>query len=693
MKLRVLFILAALFCYVTGYAGNLQVDDAVLKPGDTKDFVISLSSPLTNYVGVQFDVVLPDGFSLENKDDKVYQLAPNQVSDLTCNVSSVGTNTFRFVIYSSTLSELKEGQLIKLNLKANSSIAVGSYDVSVNNILFSDSDGKVTNESGINATLSVASFVPAEQNLKVETVTVKAGEMVPLKISLLESITGCAGVQFDLIVPEGISLEKDVNGSEYKLSAAQPSDMMCGFTAVGDGKYRFVLYSNSLSKFVCGDLMDVYIKTANDMAPGSYPLIITNVLLSDNEGNVYKDNGAGSNVVVPQLYTLTYKVDGEVYRSFQLSKGDIITPEDAPTKEGYVFSGWSEVPETMPAEDVTITGSFAINKYHLIYQVDGAKYKDYEVEYNSAISPEEEPTREGYTFSGWSEIPETMPAEDVTITGTFTINKYHLIYQVDGVEYKNYEVEYNSTISPEAEPTRESYTFSGWSDIPEKMPAHNVIITGSFNRCFTVGSVVDLVNIIMNENATTNDFDLYDLNSDDELNIGDIILVVKWLLNHATVGAPKNARTRSADIADLAQYTATQFDIKTTNNTNIKEIRLVSNMAQTHQLMYQQKDVNTYTVVVYSLSNQLMKPENGSVVEVDTDNGGNSGLSIMNMVVSDVYGGIQPYDGTAFTTNIHQIENNGSSTIVYDLKGNRYDGTVRNKKGIYIINGKKVVVK
>ena len=37
-----------------------------------------------------------------------------------------------------------------------------------------------------------------------------------------------------------------------------------------------------------------------------------------------------------------------------------------------------------------------------------------------AITPETEPTKEGYTFSGWSEIPATMPAHDVTVTGTFT---------------------------------------------------------------------------------------------------------------------------------------------------------------------------------------------------------------------------------------------------------------------------------
>ena len=36
------------------------------------------------------------------------------------------------------------------------------------------------------------------------------------------------------------------------------------------------------------------------------------------------------------------------------------------------------------------------------------------------IIPEEEPTKEGCTFSGWSEIPKTMPDHDVTITGTFT---------------------------------------------------------------------------------------------------------------------------------------------------------------------------------------------------------------------------------------------------------------------------------
>ena len=239
-------------------------------------------------------------------------------------------------------------------------------------------------------------------------------------------------------------------------------------------------------------------------------------------------------------HTLTYTVDGDVYKAYEIEEGENITPETTPTKEGYTFSGWSEIPEAMPAHDVTVTGTFTINKYKLTYTVDGEEYKSYETEYGATITPEATPTKEGYTFSGWSEIPGTMPAHDVTVTGSFTINqylvtyivdgdvikteyvnyattitppsvvdregysfawneypeimpakgltitgqytinKYKLAYTVDGDEYKSYETEYGATITPENTPTKEGYTFSGWSEIPATMPAHDVTVSGTF---------------------------------------------------------------------------------------------------------------------------------------------------------------------------------------------------------------------
>ena len=243
-------------------------------------------------------------------------------------------------------------------------------------------------------------------------------------------------------------------------------------------------------------------------------------------------------------YTLTYMLNGEEYKTYTVEYNSPITPEDVPVMEGCSFSGWSEIPETMPAHDVIVTGSFGanpctlvfitnggnpiecitgeagseitppedptreghtflgwepaipetmpeeglivtaqwqINSYRLTYIVDGEEYQTDSIPYGTPLASLEGPTKEGYTFSGWSELPETMPAEDIVITGTFIINQYLLTYLVDDEEYKSYEVDFNAALTPEAEPTRKGMTFSGWSEIPETMPANDLTITGSFS--------------------------------------------------------------------------------------------------------------------------------------------------------------------------------------------------------------------
>ena len=178
-------------------------------------------------------------------------------------------------------------------------------------------------------------------------------------------------------------------------------------------------------------------------------------------------------------YKLSYFIDEELFKEIEIAEGATITPEAAPTKEGYTFSGWSEIPETMPAHDVTVTGTFSINEYKLTYTVDGEEYKSSEVEYGATITAEEAPTKEGYTFSGWSEIPETMPANDVTVTGSFTINSYKLTYMIDNKVYKEIMYEYGATITPELQPEGDYATFE-WTGLPQTMPAHDVVVYGSY---------------------------------------------------------------------------------------------------------------------------------------------------------------------------------------------------------------------
>ena len=185
-------------------------------------------------------------------------------------------------------------------------------------------------------------------------------------------------------------------------------------------------------------------------------------------------------VVEIDEYTLTYVVDGVVYHTETLAHKAPITAIAEPTKEGYTFSGWDEVPATMPAGNVVVSGTFTINTYTITYVVDGEIIRADTLDYNAAVSVPVEPVKEGYTFSGWGEVPETMPAHDVTLNGTFTVNKYLVTFTVDGAVIASDSLEYGSAITVPTMPEREGYTFSGWSEVAETVPAHNVTYDASY---------------------------------------------------------------------------------------------------------------------------------------------------------------------------------------------------------------------
>ena len=100
---------------------------------------------------------------------------------------------------------------------------------------------------------------------------------------------------------------------------------------------------------------------------------------------------------------------------------DYGTPITAPTltREGYTFKGWDkEIPETMPAENITVKAQWEINQYTITFDTNGgSEIAPITQDYGTEITAPDNPTRKGYTFKGWDkEIPETMPAENITIT-------------------------------------------------------------------------------------------------------------------------------------------------------------------------------------------------------------------------------------------------------------------------------------
>ena len=119
-------------------------------------------------------------------------------------------------------------------------------------------------------------------------------------------------------------------------------------------------------------------------------------------------------------YTITFDTNGgsEIAPITQDYGTQIAAPAN-PTRKGYTFKGWDkEIPETMPAENITVKAQWKINQYTIAFDTNGgSEIAPITQDYGTEITAPDNPTRKGYTFKGWDkEIPETMPAENITIT-------------------------------------------------------------------------------------------------------------------------------------------------------------------------------------------------------------------------------------------------------------------------------------
>ena len=182
-------------------------------------------------------------------------------------------------------------------------------------------------------------------------------------------------------------------------------------------------------------------------------------------------------------YTITFDTNGgsEIAPITQ-DYGTGITAPDNPTRKGYTFKGWDkEIPETMPAENMTVKAQWEINQYTIAFDTNGgSEIAPITQDYGTEITAPDNPTRKGYTFKGWDkEIPETMPAENITVKAQWEINQYTIAFDTNGgSEIAPITQDYGTEITAPDNPTRKGYTFKGWhKEIPETMPAENITIT------------------------------------------------------------------------------------------------------------------------------------------------------------------------------------------------------------------------
>ena len=334
---------------------------------------------------------------------------------------------------------------------------------------------------------------------------------------------------------------------------------------------------------------------------------------------------------------------------------------------------------------------------------------------------------------------------------------YSLTYLVDSEVYKTYKKLAGSVITPEPEPKKEGYTFSGWSTIPKTMPEHDVTVYGTFvpNTTYTPGdvnndgsvSVTDVgcaINYILEQVPSAFVFEAADMNGDNNVSVTDVGMIINLILNEGA-GSRKNRKSMEADdhnvhnnivpnislaptagsnlelmLEDKDAFIGFQFDVEDAEGAGwhgaCPYISLQLSDGDDHVLASRQLNNGKWRVVCYSPSNSTFIPNSGGpLLTINTE----QDISLSNIRLTTAgLEELRPAAIVSTPTGIYNVEQGmkinaegGTLRIIsdrdttlrlYSLGGsayrtlpirkgvNSFDGL---RAGLYMINNQKIILR
>ncbi len=220
-----------------------------------------------------------------------------------------------------------------------------------------------------------------------------------------------------------------------------------------------------------------------------------------------------------------YNEGTDPFKSYTKNYNNVISVNDVPNadiREGYRFDGWKidgqgdfvTFPYTVTG-NVTFVPCYTAEGYTITYKIDGEQYGDVESKnFGDSITLRSEPSKTGYTFSGWtikvdgsvvSTLPATMPAANIEITGSYTVNQYAAEFKAGDGAFADKDTvsEDGKTITvmtnygtipacPET-PSLAGYTFIGWEPTLAPMTENGATYTAKYSAgavSYTVNTYV-----------------------------------------------------------------------------------------------------------------------------------------------------------------------------------------------------------
>ena len=211
------------------------------------------------------------------------------------------------------------------------------------------------------------------------------------------------------------------------------------------------------------------------------------------------DSPVTNNIVITALweenaiyYTVTYDSNGgTVVTSQRVLENELATTPSNPTRSGYTFAGWRLNGRTFDfstpiTSDITLVASWTRNQtstpttsyYTVTFNSNGgSSVASQTIIQNGVVSRPNNPTRTGYTFTGWTLNGKTYnfstPVNsNITLVANWSknsdptpqVNYYTVTFDSNGgSSVASQTIIQNGVVSRPNNPTRTGYTFTGWT--------------------------------------------------------------------------------------------------------------------------------------------------------------------------------------------------------------------------------------
>ena len=492
MKSRFLVLMwAFLLSFVASQAQQVgfYVDEGFkIQQGGQATLSIGLQNDI-DICGVQMHLYLPEGITIAEELNDDEEMAPaiymsnRKKSQHVLYIYPTADGATQIVIAGTQAFRNNTGEILSIKLNVDPSVALGSYNIYMKNLAFSDLNAMSYEQDNITVPVRVfatyqISAVSADENQGAVSLT-NGGEAVENGTSVVASATPEEGYEF---VNWQVGGAEKSTANPYTFAAAENVALVATFRPL---KYNVVFSVDGVETTSSLDYASVI---PTPTAPSKTGYTFTGWEPAFEEGATVPLNGITYTAQWQvNQYTFTFDSNGgSDVAAITQDYGTEVTAPANPTREGYTFTDWDkEVPSTIPAADMTFTAQWQVNQYTLTFDSNDGSTVVVALtqDYGSAVTAPDAFVREGYTFLGWDkDIPSTMPAENQSFKAQWQINQYKVVFVSENDVLSEATLDYGSAITVPEVPVREGYTFLGWEPkVDETVPAHDVTYRAQWN--------------------------------------------------------------------------------------------------------------------------------------------------------------------------------------------------------------------